>query len=129
MIPAGNGPAGNGPANGAWPARAPRLIGLLGVACVAAGYVLELVRQRGTCDDGDASPDTIGISVVLILFAGGLLGLAAVIGAAVRLVRHRGERAVTPWILLPGLLSLAGALSIFVFAGGGPSTLFQHCGS
>ena len=103
------------------------VVGALGLGAVALGYLLEVIRQRGTCDDGNASPDTLGLSVVLILFVGGAAGLVALVAAIV------ASRAPDRRLPLVGIVlacaALLGAGSIFVFAGGGPGDLFQNCGS
>ena len=107
--------------------RALATTGWIGVASVALGYLLELVRQRGTCDAGDQSPDTLAISVVLIVVVGGLCGLGGVVATLVR-TRRQGWTATTAIrIGLPAALSLAGSLSIFLASSRGPSTWFQYC--
>ena len=107
----------------------PVWIGWAGVVSIAIGYVLELIRQRGTCETGDKSPDTLVISVVLIDFISGLCGLVGLVGTVVPAVRHRWTADRTIRAAVPALTALAGTLAIFVVAGRGPSTWFQYCGT
>lgn len=107
----------------------PAWIGWAGVVSIAVGYLLELIRQRGTCDTGDKSPDTLVISVVLIILVGGLCGLVGLVGTVVPAVRQRWTAVSTIRAAGPAVLALAGALAIFVVAGRGPSTWFQYCGT
>jgi hypothetical protein len=107
--------------------RWPVVVGALGTLAVVVGYALEAVRQRGSCDAGDPSPDTLALSVVLILWVGGLAGIAGIVGAVAG-GRRAGAGAVVR-SMAPAVVSLAGALSLLLFAGGGPATWFQHCGS
>jgi H+/Cl- antiporter ClcA len=102
-------------------------IGWIGAASVAVGYLLESIRQRGDCDVGDSSPDTLALSVVLIVLIGGLCGLIGIVGALVGRIRRRWSVAKTIRVALPSVLSLAGSLAIFAVAGSGPSTWFQYC--
>lgn len=104
-----------------------RVIGWLGVGSVAAGYLLEWIRQRGDCDAGDKSPDTLVISVVLIVLVGGLAGLTGITGAVISGIRERWPATTVMRVAGPAVLSLAGCLAIFVVAGRGPSTWFQYC--
>lgn len=108
----------------------PRINGAIpwgGPAIVASalGWALEAVRQRGTCEFGDQSPDTLVASVLLIVLGAGLGGLAAMITAATGMFRH-GWRARLPHMVL-GLVAVASAGPLFAFAGAGPSTWFQYC--
>ena len=107
--------------------RLAHLIGWFGTAAVAVGYLLEAIRQRGDCDTGDRSPDTLVISVVLIVVVGGLCGLVGIVVTLVGAVRHRWSVVAAIREALPSVISLAGCLAIFVVAGGGPSTWFQYC--
>lgn len=111
------------------PPRSLPAIGWVGMVAVTGGYLLEAIRQRGDCDAGDPSPDTLAISVVLIVFVGGLCGVVGVVATLVGARRHRWGATTALRIALPAIVSLAGFLAIFLFAGGGPSTWFQHCGS
>ena len=99
--------------------------GALALAASLVGWVLEAVRQRGTCEFGDQSPDTLVASVLLIVLGAGLGGLAAMITAATGMFRH-GWRARLPHMVL-GLVAVASAGPLFAFAGAGPSTWFQYC--
>ena len=104
--------------------------GSIGTAAVVIGYLLEAIRQRGTCDLGDKSPDTLGISVVLIVFIGGLAGVTGVIASLIG-ARHRRRshlRCIAVGFIL-SIASLGGALAIFLVGGSGPSTWFQYCGT
>lgn len=107
--------------------RLPLVVGWLGVASVATGYLLEATRQRGDCDAGDKSPDTLAISIVLIVLVGGLCGIIGIAGTLIPAIRHRRTMKEVAQEVLPSLVSLAGALAIFVVAGDGPSTWFQYC--
>lgn len=105
----------------------PRLwkLGALGVFLAGVGYLLEAIRQRGDCEFGDKSPDTLGFSIALIMFGGGLLGLAVIVVATVSAIRHSLREA--RFALLTGMVSLASVAPLFMFAGDGPSTWFQYC--
>ena len=110
------------------PIRVGITVGALGTAAVAIGYLLEAIRQRGTCENGDPSPDTIGLSIVLILFVGGITGLVGVVASLVaRPGPHRTRRRVIGLAL--SLVALAGAAGLFVVGGRDPGDWFQHCGS
>lgn len=39
------------------------VLSFLGAACGLGGYLLEAIRQRGDCDLGNKSPNTLGISI------------------------------------------------------------------
>jgi hypothetical protein len=119
-----------------------RRLGATGCAASLLGYGLELVRQRGTCDSGDPSPDTAALSVLLILLGGGLLGLVGLVVWSVAVVRGpspsraarepaRPARWTPPGWLTPALplLSLLSVLPLFAAAGGGPGAWFQYCGT
>jgi len=43
----------------------------------------ETIRQRGDCDLGNKSPDTLGISVLLIVVIGGLAGITGIVAALI----------------------------------------------
>lgn len=86
-----------------------------------------MIRQRGTCELGDPSPDTLAISVGLILVGGGLLGLVGVGAALVRIVRSRDGR-VRLGLVVSVVSVLLGA-SLFAFASSGPGGWFQYCGT
>jgi len=110
--------------------RGPRLNGAipwgaLAVVASTLGYVLEAVRQRGTCEFGDPSPDTLAASVLLIVLGAGVGGLAAVIAAVTGVVRH-GWRVRLPHLVL-GLTAVASVAPLFAFAGAGPGSWFQYC--
>lgn len=102
--------------------------GSTGTVSVVIGYLLEAIRQRGDCDLGNQSPDTLGISILLIVVVGGLAGITGIVAALVG-IRHR--RGVQSRYVVAGLVlsvaSLGGALAIFLVAGRGPSTWFQYC--
>lgn len=95
------------------------------LACSGVGYGLEWFRQRGTREFGDQDPDTLAVSVLLILIGGGVLGLVA-LGLAVVGAIRRGVRTSRPAMLLAGS-AVASAPLLFVFAGGGPGSWFQYC--
>ena len=102
----------------------------LGVACLlfeSVGYALEWFRQRGTCDTGDNTPDTLGISILLIVIGGGLLGLVALVIASVRAVRHGISGQLTA--LMASVLAVCLVAPLFMFAGAGPGSWFQYCGT
>ena len=104
------------------PSRA-SVIGLAGSASAAIGWLLEWYRQRGTCELGDQSPDTLAISVALILGAGALCGIIGVVLAVGARRRHK------PWrsSCAIALLSIATVIPLFAFAGRGPGSWFQYC--
>jgi hypothetical protein len=122
-----------------------RRSGAAGCAASLLGYALELVRQRGTCDTGDPSPDTLVVSVLLIVLGGGLLGLAGLVAWSVAVVRDPStptthdtgpepplpQRPTPPTWLAPvlPLLSLLSVLPLFAASGGGPGAWFQYCGT
>lgn len=108
-------------------ARWARTLGLGALACSIVGYGLEWFRQRGTCDSGDNSPDTLGVSLLLILVGGGVVGLIALGFAVAAAVRH-GLSATWPAIVV-AVAAVASAGLVFAFAGGGPGSWFQYCGS
>lgn len=101
------------------------LTGLVAALCSGVGYALEWFRQRGTCDGGDASPDTLAVSVLLIVLGGGLVGLVAVALAIVRAVRHGVADAWRSLVL--ALVAVGSVGPLLLFAGAGPSTWFQYC--
>jgi hypothetical protein len=98
--------------------RFPATVGWIGIVSVAVGYLLEANRQASTvCVDGHKSPDTLGISVVLIVFVGGLAGIVGIASSIVLAHRQRWSPATTLRTGAPALISLVGAMSIFLFAG------------
>ena len=102
----------------------------MGVLCILfeiVGYALEWFRQRGTCDTGDNSPDTLGISIILIVIGGGLLGLAALVIALVRVGKRGFRSQASP--LIAASLAVCLVSPLFMFAGGGPGSWFQYCGT
>jgi hypothetical protein len=103
------------------------VVGWLGVMSVATGYLLEAIRQRGDCDAGDKSPDTLAISIVLIVLVGGLFGVIGIAGALISAFRQRWRLTTTMLVAGPAFFSLAGCLTIFLVAGQGPSMWFQYC--
>lgn len=90
------------------------------------GYLLELIRQRGACEHGDPSPDTLVISVYSILIGGGIGGLL-VFGFAYRAFRRRHRREdIAP--MLVALVAVVMVEPLFLSAGSGPGGWFQYCG-
>jgi hypothetical protein len=104
--------------------------GAIGTASVLIGYLLEAIRQRGDCDLGNKSPDTLGISVLLIVVIGGLAGIAGIVAALIG-ARHRRRSDVRYLVagLVLSIASLGGAFAILLVAGHGPSAWFQYCGT
>lgn len=102
------------------------MVGCVGCVAVGTGYLLEAIRQRGDCDAGDKSPDTLAISIILIVLVGGLSGIIGITMMLVATIR-RGWTTTAAELAVPSLISLAGALTIFAVAGDGPSTWFQYC--
>lgn len=104
--------------------------GSIGTMAVLIGYLLEAIRQRGDCDLGDKSPNTLGISILLIVAVGGIAGMTGIVAALIGRL-HRRESHDRYRYLVAGLVlsiaSLGGALAILVVAGSGPSTWFQYC--
>ncbi len=105
----------------------PIVVGCIGCVSVGVGYLLEALRQRGDCDAGDKSPDTLVISIVLIVVVGGLFGVIGIVGTLIYATRRRWTVATTIQAALPAMISLAGFLAIFLVGGRGPSTWFQYC--
>jgi hypothetical protein len=99
--------------------------GALVFVASVVGYGLEAVRQRGTCEFGDPSPDTLVASVLLIVVGAGFGGLASVVAAVTGIIRH-GWPARMPHLVL-ALLALASVAPMFAFAGAGPGSWFQYC--
>lgn len=106
--------------------RLPLVMGTCGLVSVACGYLMEAVRQRGDCEWGDPSPNTLGISVLMILLGGGAVGIIGVMVALFRSVRE--DRLLVWDLVLPACSLLAGA-SLFLFVNSGPGGWFQYCGS
>ena len=103
------------------------VLATIGATCGISGYLLEAIRQRGDCDLGDKSPNTLGISIALIFLGGGFLGLISLV-SAIRLIPRDG------WIecrsaLIVAIISVASVGPVFMFAGAGPSSWFQYCGT
>ncbi len=99
-----------------------------GVACALialAGYLLEWVRQRGDCEFGDKSPDTLAISIIMIVIVGGLGGAVSLVSAVIGSFRH--GLAPRKLHLASAIVSLISVVPLFLFAGAGPSTWFQYC--
>lgn len=105
--------------------RVARVLAVVALACAALGYGLEWFRQRGTCEFGDNSPDTLVLSVLLILLGGGVLGIVALGVGIVGSVRH-GVRSRRVAILAASAAVVSAAL-LFAFSGGGPGSWFQYC--
>lgn len=99
----------------------------VGTACALAGYLLEAIRQRGTCDLGNNSPDTLGISLALIFIGAGVLGVSTLV-STIRLIRHTGWKHSRP-ALVASIISIICLGPIFLFAGAGPGSWFQYCGT
>ena len=106
--------------------RLPRVAGSLGLVCIAAGYGMELVRQRGTCDTGDPSPDTLVASVLLIFVGGIVLGLGGLCVSVYRSLSSHHPRTLD---IIMCVASVLGGTSIFLFAESGPGGWFQYCGT
>lgn len=101
-----------------------------GAVCAAlavGGYGLEWIRQRGDCDLGDKSPDTLGISIAMIVLVGGLLGLVSLIAALFGVWRH--GFASRKWNIVSAVVSILLVGPLFMFAGAGPGSWFQYCGT
>jgi hypothetical protein len=114
-------------ANGHGSASRSRTVGLVALVCSVVGYALEWFRQRGTCEFGDKSPDTLGVSLGLILVGGGVVGLIALGLAIAGAVRH-GASSTWPAIVV-AVAAVASAGLLFTFAAGGPGSWFQYCGT
>lgn len=106
--------------------RVPAVIGIVATASVAIGYALEWVRQRGDCDMGDATPNTLPLSVLLILIGGVVLGL---VGTCLTLLNSMKRHHVLLRDLVLPVAAMIGGASIFLFAGSGPGGWFQYCGT
>lgn len=104
--------------------RIPLVLGLVGTCSIALGYVLEWIRQRGDCDAGDPSPDTLLLSIALILLGGGLLGF---IGVCMAIVNSLKRHHVFIRDLVLPTISMVGAATLFLFASSGPGGWFQYC--
>lgn len=103
------------------------VVALLGATCGLGGYLLEAIRQRGDCDLGDKSPNTLGISIGLIFLGGGVVGLIA-LASAIRLIRHDGWRAGRHALVF-AIVAVGCVGPVFLFAGAGPGSWFQYCGT
>lgn len=103
------------------------ILSFLGAACGLGGYLLEAIRQRGDCDLGDKSPNTLGISIGLIFLGGGVLGLITLV-SAIRLIRHNGWRAGRHALVF-AFVAVGCVGPVFLFAGAGPGSWFQYCGT
>lgn len=106
--------------------RIPLVLGVVGTASIVLGYLLEWIRQRGDCELGDPSPDTLLLSIALILLGGGLLGL---LGVCLALVNSMKRHHVFIRDLVMPTISMVGAATLFLFAGSGPGGWFQYCGT
>lgn len=105
--------------------RLPLTLGAVGCTCVAVGYALEWVRQRGGCESGDPSPNTLAASVSLIFLGGCLLGLVGLCMAVFNAMKRHHIMMLE--LIVPMMSMFAGA-SLFLFAGSGPGDWFQYCG-
>lgn len=103
------------------------VLSFLGAACGIGGYLLEAIRQRGDCDLGNKSPNTLGISIGLIFLGGGFVGLIALV-SAIRLIRHNGWRAGRHALVF-AIVAVGCVGPVFLFAGAGPGSWFQYCGT
>lgn len=103
------------------------VVALLGATCGLGGYLLEAIRQRGDCDLGDKSPNTLGISIGLIFLGGGVVGLISLV-SAIRLIRHDGWRAGRHALVF-AIVAVGCVGPVFLFAGAGPGSWFQYCGT
>ena len=99
---------------------------LAALSSSAVGYLLEWIRQRGGCEHGDPSPDTLVTSIYLILIGGGLGGLI-VVGLGVRALARRHDRTdIAP--MLVAIVALVMIEPLFLSADSGPGGWFQYCG-
>ena len=103
------------------------VVALLGATCGLGGYLLEAIRQRGDCDLGDKSPNTLGISIGLIFLGGGVVGLISLV-SAIRLIRYNGWCAGRQ-ALVAAVVAVGCVGPVFFFAGAGPGSWFQYCGT
>lgn len=99
---------------------------MVGTVCIFLGYLLEWIRQRGDCASGDPSPDTLLVSIGLILLGGGLLGL---IGVCMALLNSMKRHHVFIRDLVMPTVAMVGGATLFLFAGSGPGGWFQYCGT
>lgn len=99
---------------------------LASLACLlgTAGFIFEWCRQRGSCEFGDNSPDTLGLSIIMILL-GGSIGLGVALIDAVAILRRGWRGRIQPLVLGVLAASLTGIL--FSAAGDGPGAWFQYC--
>lgn len=102
------------------------VLGTSGLVSVACGYLMESVRQRGDCELGDPRPDTLVVSVLLIVLGGAGAGIIGLMVEIIRLLKLKHLR----WfpIVVPVCSVLAGA-SLFLFVNSGPGGWFQYCGN
>lgn len=107
--------------------RLPVVLGVLGCLAAVIGYGLEWLRQRGACELGDPAPDTLALSIGLILLGGGILGLSGICVSLISAARH-SHRPLRIGLAVSIASFLLGA-SIFLFVGTGPGDPFQYCGT
>ena len=100
---------------------------LLQVGITVVGYLLEFVRQRGDCSNGDPSPDTLVLSIYLILIGGGVGGLLVLVFGVKRFTRRHSRDDIAP--LLIALVTLVMVEPLFFAAEAGPGGWFQYCAS
>lgn len=106
--------------------RLPLTLGAVGCACAVIGYAFEWIRQRGGCETGDASPNTLVLSVVLIFIGGCVLGLVGLSLAVFNAMKRHHIMMLE--LIMPTVSMFLGA-SLFLFAGSGPGDWFQYCGN
>ena len=103
-----------------------RWVSLMTLASAGLGYILEFVRQRGNCELGDPSPDTLVLSIYLILIGGGLGGVLILIFGIKRFTRQHSRDDIAP--ILIALVALVMVEPLFFAADAGPGGWFQYCG-
>jgi len=91
------------------------------------GYILEFIRQRGGCENGDPSPDTLVLSIYLILIGGGVGGMLVLVFGLKRFTRQHSRDDIAP--LLIALVTLVMVEPLFFAAEAGPGGWFQYCGT
>lgn len=100
---------------------------LLSFGATIVGYLFEFVRQRGNCANGDPSPDTLVLSIYLILIGGGVGGLLVLVFGVKRFTRRHSRDDIAP--LLIALVTLVMVEPLFFAADAGPGGWFQYCAS